>query len=225
MSTLATLAYLVYLLRAAAHAGRPSVVVSGWALLSRRLLVAAGRRCSNRCLLQAALIWLVRSLYFHASLLAALLDFGLVAVGLPPAPGRHAQHRQPGRGAVEFFLLQALFCWIPEPRATSRQNDEPARRRRFARPASNRAPHRLDAVRKFNSTHDHTRAPMKTQLSTRKIVALALIVATAGGIALFPAVGKNAGRHYPANTSTRPSIDVSRSIASRSCSSSTPPAA
>ena len=108
-----TLFYLVYLLRRArARAGR-FVVTAAWAALC-----AAGWILQlplfEQILLQSVYIWLVRSLYFHASPFSALLDFGLTAVGLAAGAWALVNTASFAAGLWSFFLLQALFGWIPD---------------------------------------------------------------------------------------------------------------
>ena len=109
----AALAYLLYLLRrSTARVGRV-LVIAGWA--------AASLACwffdvalLQQVLIQAGIVWLVRSLYFHGSLFSAVLDFGLVAAGL--AAAGWALHNTGSLVAAlwSFFLVQALFCWLPQ---------------------------------------------------------------------------------------------------------------
>jgi hypothetical protein len=107
-----TLIYLVYLLkRSKAKVGRV-VVIAGWA--------AASLGCwllevplFTQVLVQAGIIWLVRSLYFHGSILATALDFGLVSVGLAASAWAMVNTGSLGGALWSFFLVQALFSWIP----------------------------------------------------------------------------------------------------------------
>lgn len=108
-----TLAYLVYLLKhSAAKVGRV-VVISGWALGS-----IAGwifdLPLIEQVFIHAGTIWLVRSLYFHASFFAALLDFGLVSVGLATSAWAIVNTGSPAAALWSFFLTQSLFSWIPD---------------------------------------------------------------------------------------------------------------
>lgn len=109
-------AYLAYLLsRSRERTGRIVVpclwlaaTAIGWATLGLTAFV----------LLQTAMLWLVRALYHHGGALAALLDLALCAFAL--AAGAWAV----GTGSWLltlwcFFLVQALFTWIPDPRAAA----------------------------------------------------------------------------------------------------------
>lgn len=64
-------------------------------------------------ILQLALIWLIRSLYFYSGVLPSLLDLGLngIAATLAIAAGLHT--RSLFIGLWCFFLSQALFVFIP----------------------------------------------------------------------------------------------------------------
>jgi len=143
----AALAYLVYLLRRSeARIGRV-VLIAGWGLvaLAGWLLELT---LFQQVLAQAGLIWLARSLYFHGSLLAALLDLGLVATGLLAGAWALVNTASPAAALWTFFLLQALFVWIPA--FVPRHADDPYHHRddssRF------QSAHRVavDAVRKLS---------------------------------------------------------------------------
>ncbi len=144
----AVLAYLVYLLRRAGARVGKLVVVAAWALLAavNWLLPVP---LLEQILLLAALAWLVRSLYFHASLIGAALDFGLVSTGLAAAAWAVINTGSLAVALWSFFLLQALFCLIPH--SPGRQGAERAAEDIHA--ASFRAAHRvaLDAVRKLST--------------------------------------------------------------------------
>jgi hypothetical protein len=64
-------------------------------------------------LVHAGLIWLVRSLYFHASVLSALADLGLNGLGLVTAVWATLQAGSLFLSLWCFFLVQALFVGIP----------------------------------------------------------------------------------------------------------------
>ena len=109
----ASLAYLVYLMkRSGARIGK-LVVFSAWFVTSLGgwILDAA---LIEQVLLQAGLIWLVRSLYFHNSLFSAALDFGLVSLGLAAATWAFINTGSLAISLWAFFLLQSFFCWLPD---------------------------------------------------------------------------------------------------------------
>ena len=108
----ATLTYLLYLLkRSNARIGRV-LAIAAWALVS-----ACGWLFDvallEQVLMQAGLLWLVRSLYFHDSLFAAALDFGLVSAGLAASAWAMLNTGSLAAALWCFFLVQALFCWLP----------------------------------------------------------------------------------------------------------------
>ena len=109
----ATLIYLLYLLRRSdARIGRV-VAISAWAAASLACWLF-GMPLAQQVLVQAGMIWLLRSLYFHNSLLAAALDLGLVAAGLAAAGWALINTGSPAAALWSFFLLQSLFSWIGE---------------------------------------------------------------------------------------------------------------
>ena len=108
-----SLAYLVYLLkRSSARIGRV-VVISAWGAISLACWVL-DVPLFEQVLIQAGLIWLVRSLYFHGSIFAAMLDFGLISAGLAASAWAMVNTGSLASALWSFFLLQALFCWIPD---------------------------------------------------------------------------------------------------------------
>jgi len=108
-----TLIYLVYLLkRSNAKVGRV-VVIASWAATSLGCWLF-DIPLFTQMLIQAGIIWLVRSLYFHGSILSAALDFGLVSIGLAASAWAMLNTGSLGDALWSFFLVQALFCWIPD---------------------------------------------------------------------------------------------------------------
>ena len=117
----ATLVYLLYLLRRSrARVGR-ILVIAGWALASLACWVL-DVALLQQVLIQAGIVWLVRSLYFHGSLFSAVLDFGLVSAGLAAAAWAMSNTGSLVAALWCFFLVQALFCWLPQPARA--QNDK-----------------------------------------------------------------------------------------------------
>ncbi len=109
----ATLAYLLYLLkRSQARIGR-IVVIAGWAVISLGCWFF-DVTLLQQVLIQAGIIWLVRSLYFHGSLFTAVLDFGLVSAGLAAATWALINTGSFVAALWSFFLVQSLFCWLPQ---------------------------------------------------------------------------------------------------------------
>ena len=118
-------AYLVYLLRRSdEHIGRIAAitlwtVVAGatW-LMNPPLIVYA--------LVHLGFIWLIRSLYFYASVVSALADLGLSGLGLAAAIWAASQSGSLFLSIWCFFLVQALFVAIPpcmEPKGPQAQTD------------------------------------------------------------------------------------------------------
>ena len=58
-------------------------------------------------------LWLIRSLYFHASILSTLLDFGVIALGLAVALWALIHSGSLLLSLWCFFLVQAVFVAIP----------------------------------------------------------------------------------------------------------------
>ncbi len=142
----ATLIYLVYLLkRSRAKVGRV-IVIAGWAAASLGCWLL-DMPLFEQVLVQAGIIWLVRSLYFHSSILTAALDFGLVSVGLAASAWAMVNTGSLGGALWSFFLVQALFCWIPD--LARKQSGDIYRKQHDL--SSFQSAHRvaLDAVRKL----------------------------------------------------------------------------
>ena len=142
-----SLGYLVFLLKQGQTRRGRVVVISAWFALSLGgWLIDAS--LVTQILLQLSLIWIVRSLYFHASVLAALLDLVLIIMAL--AAGIWAiLHTGSLMMAVWcFFLCQSLFGAIPEfsRRNNSDEVSSPSAKDRF------QTAHRVaqEAVRKLS---------------------------------------------------------------------------
>jgi hypothetical protein len=104
--------YLIYLLgRSGAKVGRVSAVLA-WALVSG-LALALHLSLPAFVLLHAGLAWLVRSLYFHGGLVAALADLGLSLLGLAAAVWALTQSGSLFLAVWSLMLVQALFGFIP----------------------------------------------------------------------------------------------------------------
>jgi hypothetical protein len=142
----AALAYLIYLLkRSRARIGRV-LVIAAWALVSFACWFF-DVALLQQVLLQAGLIGLVRSLYFHGSLTGAALDFGLVSAGLAASAWALLNTGSLAAALWSFFLVQALFCWLPQ--LSPRQSAPGA-----ASHSPFQTAHRVaeDAVRKLSQT-------------------------------------------------------------------------
>ena len=142
----ASLTYLLYLLRRSnARIGR-LLVIASWATLSLGSWIL-DIALIEQVLLQAGLIWLVRSLYFHGSLFSAALDFGLVSAGLAASAWAMLNTGSLAAALWSFFLVQALFSWLPQPGRKSASTAAQA-----AEASTFQTAHRVaeDAVRKLS---------------------------------------------------------------------------
>lgn len=107
-----SVAYVVYLLgRSREHIGRITAltlwaVVAGatW-LMDPPLMIYM--------LVHLGLIWIIRSLYFYASVVSALADLGLSGLGLASAVWAASQSGSLFLSIWCFFLVQAVFVAIP----------------------------------------------------------------------------------------------------------------
>lgn len=106
------LAYLIFLLKRSEERSGRVVVMAAW------LILTTGAWILDLSLLwfvlgQAATIWIIRSLYFHASVLPALFDLGLIAFGLTASAWAILQTGSVAVAIWSFFLTQSLFGLIP----------------------------------------------------------------------------------------------------------------
>jgi hypothetical protein len=105
-------AYICYLLaRSGEKTGRVSVIIvwfflslAGFLFLPSFIFFAV---------LQLGFIWLLRSLYFHNSVLAAIADLGLFMLALIVAAWSWFNTQSVFISVWSFFLTQALFVLIP----------------------------------------------------------------------------------------------------------------
>jgi hypothetical protein len=95
------------------------------------------------------IVWIIRALYFHSSVLPALLDLGLCALaGLAAiATARHSHSMF--LTIWSFFLVQALFVAIPPLINTRRIEPADHSQQRFKRALRTAE----DAVRRMHTTH------------------------------------------------------------------------
>lgn len=113
--------YIIYLLgRSRRHLGRVTVVAL-WILLAT-VIWFLQPPLSIYLLFHLGTIWLVRSFYFHASLLSTLTDLGLNGLSLCAAVWAFMQTSSLFLGIWCFFLVQALFTAIP-PRICSKAGE------------------------------------------------------------------------------------------------------
>jgi hypothetical protein len=106
------LLYVIYLLsRSAERIGRITTL-SAW-LAAALGIWLLGLSLPLYLLAHLGLVWLVRSLYFHAGPITALADLGLTLFGLAAAVWSWLHTGSLGLSLWSFFLLQALFTFIP----------------------------------------------------------------------------------------------------------------
>ncbi len=104
--------YSVYLLgRSLQHTGRIIVTLS-WLLMSVAVWLFEPPLL-HYALIHLASLWLIRSLYFHASILSTLLDLGLIALGVAVSFWALIHSGSPLLSLWCFFLVQAVFVTIP----------------------------------------------------------------------------------------------------------------
>jgi len=109
---LVALAYLLYLLaRSGGRIGRVSTVAS-WSVLALATWWLAPS-VTLYALIHLLVIWLVRALYFHGGVPAALADAALCALGVVLALAALSRTGSVALGLWSFFLIQALFTAIP----------------------------------------------------------------------------------------------------------------
>lgn len=125
-----TLLYLVYLVQGSGIRSGRMVVALSWLGVS----VLAWLFCSSLLAYisaHMALIWLVRAFICHKSVLAALLDLGLMALSLLIAVAVSLQSGSVFMTLWCFFLMQALFVFIPNNGSKKPQQFPPAKADRF----------------------------------------------------------------------------------------------
>jgi hypothetical protein len=106
------LAYVAYLLaRSPGRVGRVTAFAA-WGAMAGLLWLAAPP-LALYLVLHLGAIWLVRSLFFHSSLLSAAADLGLSVLSLAAAVWALVHTASLPLGIWCFFLVQALFVAIP----------------------------------------------------------------------------------------------------------------
>ena len=113
--------YILTLLRASGEKLGRLVTLAAWLLmtvatawLSPHLLLTV--------LMHTMMIWLVRALYFHSSLLTALADLGLNALAVAAALWATMQSGSLPLALWCYFLVQALFVMLPSGLAVKRRS-------------------------------------------------------------------------------------------------------
>ncbi|MGD8910278.1 MAG: hypothetical protein PVF13_02335 [Chromatiales bacterium] len=106
------LLYMLYLLRRSSERVGRITTLAVW-LLAALGIWLLGLSLPLYLLAHLGLVWLVRCLYFHAGLIAAFADLGLVLFGLAAAVWAWLVTGSLGISLWCFFLVQALFALIP----------------------------------------------------------------------------------------------------------------
>ena len=124
----ASLSYILYLFyRSKERTGKVAIVtlwlgfaLAIWLLTPSTLILLFAH---------VAVIWLIRCLYYHSSILIALLDLGLMVLGILLSLWTLLHTHSLLLAAWVFFLMQALFSVLPEQvfsaktRVTQNQDD------------------------------------------------------------------------------------------------------
>jgi hypothetical protein len=108
----AALIYLVCLFRRCGESTGRVTTVAAWAIVSAGAWLIAPP-LPVYVLIHAGMLWLVRSLYFYNSAVAALFDLGLCVLSVSAAAWALARSGSPSLAIWCFFLVQALFVFIP----------------------------------------------------------------------------------------------------------------
>ncbi|MEW8693460.1 MAG: hypothetical protein AB2535_20695 [Candidatus Thiodiazotropha endolucinida] len=106
------LLYVIYLLRRSGEKVGRLTSVSVW-LAAAVVIWLMGLSLPFYLMAHLGVVWLIRSLYFHSSLISALADMGLVLFGLATAVWALLQTGNLFLSVWSFFLVQALFVFIP----------------------------------------------------------------------------------------------------------------
>jgi hypothetical protein len=110
--------YVLYLLRRSGEkVGRISSITL-W-LMSAALIWVMGLSLPLYLMAHLGIVWLIRSLYYYASLISVLADFALVLIGMAAAVWAVLQTGSLFVSVWCFFLVQALFVAIPSTWARS----------------------------------------------------------------------------------------------------------
>jgi hypothetical protein len=139
----AAFAYVLYLLaRAPGRAGR-TTAVAAWCVAALGLWLVAPP-LALFLLAHLGLIWLVRSLFYHSGVLAALADLALGVAALAAGVWAVVHSGRVLLGLWCFFLVQAAFVaipdgpWRPRREDATPQNDGFERAHRLAEAAVRR---------------------------------------------------------------------------------------
>ena len=115
--------YALYLLWQSAERTGRIVTVASWCV-GAVLIGAFVPTLALFLIAHTALIWLVRTLYFHESTLTALCDLGLCALALASAIWAVRSSHSLSLATWCFFLVQALFVALPTGASRSARHDD-----------------------------------------------------------------------------------------------------
>jgi len=144
------LGYLLYLLRRSHERVGRITVVALW-VLAAVVLWLLHPPLPLYLVLHIGLVWLVRSLYFYASVVSALTDLGLSSLSLAAAIWAATHTGSLFLSVWCFFLLQALFVSIPHELSGKAAQRQPVADRDDRFQHAQRAAEA--AVRKLSSVH------------------------------------------------------------------------
>lgn len=106
------LCYLIYLLQRSRERTGRITLFSCWLLLTAVLCISQPP-LAVFILAQSAMLWLVRSLYFYASVMSALVDLVLTGLALATVVWGMIYTGSMFFCIWSFFLIQSLFVTIP----------------------------------------------------------------------------------------------------------------
>jgi hypothetical protein len=109
---LLSLAYIVYLLRSSRVRIGKLTTVALWLLVSGTVWLWSPPLLAY-LLIHTGLIWLVRSFYFHSSIITSLADLGLSMLAIVAAVWAGVHSNSLFLSVWCFFLVQALFVMVP----------------------------------------------------------------------------------------------------------------
>lgn len=106
------LSYILYLFSCSAERVGRVTTLGLWTLVAASAWILA-LPLTLYLVVHVCTIWLIRSLYFHSSIVPALMDLGLNVLSLASAIWAFMQSGSPFLAIWCFFLVQSLFILIP----------------------------------------------------------------------------------------------------------------
>ena len=106
------LSYILYLFSCSTERVGRVTTLGLWALVAVTAWIVA-LPLTLYVVLHVSAIWLIRSLYFHSSIVPALMDLCLNVLSLASAVWAFMQSGSPFLAVWCFFLVQSLFILIP----------------------------------------------------------------------------------------------------------------